>query len=205
MGVVLTEHLTNDARTFLIRLRADVVNVHHAVEDTAVYGLKAVANIGEGTSHNHRHRVVDVGGLHLLLDVNLNDSVVVECLIHCDIYYLLIYIFRFLLFTHHFSLLFAFKALFSPSDAFSAYKGTKKKRQNLHPLSYFSAYFELSTINCQLSTVRSATLGDASLAKNYQLSMFPIPCDFISSTISSSVERLKSPGMEFFSAAAANE
>ena len=50
--MVLTKHLTYDARTFLIRLGGDVVNVHHTVEDTAVYGLKAVANIGKGTCHN---------------------------------------------------------------------------------------------------------------------------------------------------------
>ena len=52
MRVVLTEHLTNYARTFLIRLCADVVNVHHTVEDTAVYGLKTVAHIGKGTGYN---------------------------------------------------------------------------------------------------------------------------------------------------------
>ena len=52
MGVILTEYLTNYARTFLIRLCADVVDVHHAVENTAVYGLKAVAHIRKGTGYD---------------------------------------------------------------------------------------------------------------------------------------------------------
>ena len=82
MGVVFTEHLTDDARAFLIRLCRYVIDIHHTIQDTAMYWLKAVTHIREGTCHDDRHRVVDVRGLHLLLDVDFQNSVVVDCLIH---------------------------------------------------------------------------------------------------------------------------
>ena len=50
--VVLTEYFTYHARTFLIRLCRYVVDVHHTVEDTAVYGFESVADIGKGTSYD---------------------------------------------------------------------------------------------------------------------------------------------------------
>ena len=50
--MVLTEHLTDDARTLLVGLRTDVVNVHHTVEDTAVDGLETVADIRKGTGYD---------------------------------------------------------------------------------------------------------------------------------------------------------
>ena len=79
--VILTEHLTNDARTLLIRVAACVADTEHTVEDAAVYRLKSIANIREGTSHNHRHTIVDVRLLHLLLNVDFLDSVQINCLI----------------------------------------------------------------------------------------------------------------------------
>ena len=77
MRVILTEHLTNDTGTFLVRFVACVSNAHHTVEYSAMDRFETVAHIREGTSHNHRHRIVDVGRLHLLLDVDFNDSVLI--------------------------------------------------------------------------------------------------------------------------------
>ena len=82
MGVVLTEHLTDDAGTLLIRLCRYVVDAHHTVEDTAMDGFEAVAHIRKRTGNNHRHRIVDVRGFHLLFNVDFYNSVVVKCLIH---------------------------------------------------------------------------------------------------------------------------
>ena len=79
--VVLTEHLTNDARTLLVRIAACVADAEHTVEDAAVNRLESVANIREGTSHNHRHTIVDVRLLHLLLNVDFLNSVQINCLI----------------------------------------------------------------------------------------------------------------------------
>ena len=55
MGMVLTEHLTHDAGTFLIGVGTGVANAQHTVEDTTVDGLEAVSYIREGTCNNHRH------------------------------------------------------------------------------------------------------------------------------------------------------
>ena len=82
MGVVLTEHLTHDAGTFLIGVGTGVANAQHTVEDTTVDGLEAVSYIREGTCNNHRHGVVDVRGLHFFLDVDLDNSVLIDCLVH---------------------------------------------------------------------------------------------------------------------------
>ena len=78
MRVVLTEHLAYHARAFLIRFVARVADAHHSVKNTAVHGLEAVAHVGQRTGHNHRHRIVDVGGLHLLLDVDFYYPVLVK-------------------------------------------------------------------------------------------------------------------------------
>ena len=52
MRVVLTEHLTYDARTFLIRLGRYIVDAHHTIKDATVNGLESVANIGKGTGYD---------------------------------------------------------------------------------------------------------------------------------------------------------
>ncbi len=81
MGVVLTEHLTHDAGTFLVRFVAGIADAHHAEEYSPVYGLEAIAHIWQGPGHDDRHRVVDVGLLHLFFNVDLDDSVLVKSLI----------------------------------------------------------------------------------------------------------------------------
>ncbi len=100
VGVILTQHLADDARALLVRLCRNVIDAHHAVQDAAVDGLETITHIREGTSHDDGHRIIDVRGLHLLLNVDFHDSVVVKCLIH-------------LFFSD-----FAFKGIFSPADAF---------------------------------------------------------------------------------------
>ena len=96
MGVIFTEHFTYNAGTFLIWLRAHVVDTFHTKENTAVNGLETVTNIRKGTCHDDRHRIVDVGTSHFFLDVDFDNSVVVkrltvvECLIFVHCLYLLI-------------------------------------------------------------------------------------------------------------------
>ena len=55
VGVVLTQHFTHHAGTFLVRLVARVADASHTVKDTAVHGFETIAHIGQSTSHNHRH------------------------------------------------------------------------------------------------------------------------------------------------------
>ena len=58
--MVLSEHLTNDAGTFLVGIVAGVSNAEHTVKYASVYGLESVAHIGQGTGNDHRHTIVDV-------------------------------------------------------------------------------------------------------------------------------------------------
>ncbi len=61
MGVVLTQYLTHDAGAFLVGFVTGVADAQHTVEDAPVYRLETITHIREGTSHNHRHGIVDVG------------------------------------------------------------------------------------------------------------------------------------------------
>ena len=81
MGVILTQHLTYNTRTLLVGAIACVANAQHTEEYAAVNRLETIAHIRERTGHNHRHTVVDVRGLHLLLDIDLQNSVHIKCLI----------------------------------------------------------------------------------------------------------------------------
>jgi hypothetical protein len=67
--VVLTHHLADDERALPVgpvRLEAEVV---HRVEDAPVDRLQPVPDIGQRPSDDHAHRVIEVGGAHLLLEL----------------------------------------------------------------------------------------------------------------------------------------
>ncbi len=78
MGVILTQHLTYHAGTFLIGFVARVTDSGHTIEDTAVHGFESVSHIRKGTGNNYRHRIVDIGGFHFLLDVDFDNSVIID-------------------------------------------------------------------------------------------------------------------------------
>ena len=84
VGVILTQYFAHNAGTLLIGLGGCVVDAKHTVEYAAVYRLEAVSHIRQCACHNHRHRVVDVARLHLVLNVYHFDSVVIVrlCLVH---------------------------------------------------------------------------------------------------------------------------
>ena len=70
MGVELTEHVADDTGALTVRLvRIEVQFVAHIEEDAPVHGLQAVAHVGKRAGDDDRHRIVDIGGLHLFLDV----------------------------------------------------------------------------------------------------------------------------------------
>jgi len=75
VGVELTQHVADDTR----RLTRGLVGIEvqlrtHIVEDAPVHGLQTVAHVGQSTGDDDRHRIVDVGRLHLLLDVDGDDA-----------------------------------------------------------------------------------------------------------------------------------
>ena len=69
--VVFTEHLTDDTGALAVGAALGDVHVPHGVDDAALHGLEAVAHIGQGAGNDDRHRIVDVGRLHQVLDVVL--------------------------------------------------------------------------------------------------------------------------------------
>ena len=70
VGMVVSHDVADDLGglgVLLVELEAHLL---HAVEDAAVDGLEAVANVGEGAPDDDGHGVVEVGAAHLVLDVD---------------------------------------------------------------------------------------------------------------------------------------
>ncbi len=66
--VVLAQHFTHDPGALLVGAGGPQAHVVHGVEDAPVHRLEAVPGIGQGPGHDDAHRVVQVGGPHLLVD-----------------------------------------------------------------------------------------------------------------------------------------
>ena len=64
--VVLTNHVTHDTRRFLVWAIPVVVELMHRKQHPAVHGLETVAGVGQGSAHDHAHRVIKVTAAHLL-------------------------------------------------------------------------------------------------------------------------------------------
>ncbi len=68
MGVIFTQHFTDDTGALLVRRIRLQPHVVHRVENAAMHRLQAVAGIGQRTGHDDAHRVVEVAGPHLIFD-----------------------------------------------------------------------------------------------------------------------------------------
>src|SRR3979411_399148 len=78
--VVLPHHLADRLRRLLVlAVRAQPLLVH-PVDDPALHGLEAVPRVGKGARGDDRHRGVQEGAFHLLLDLDGLD-VAFECLL----------------------------------------------------------------------------------------------------------------------------
>jgi hypothetical protein len=66
--MVFTHDLADDARRLAEGPVEVVAALLHRIEDAAMDGLQAVANVGQRTRHDHAHGVFEVGAFHLLLD-----------------------------------------------------------------------------------------------------------------------------------------
>ena len=73
MGMVTTQHITDGGNALTVGLIVGEAVLVHGVENAAVDGLQAIADIGQGTTHDDGHSVLDVGGLHLLYKLALHD------------------------------------------------------------------------------------------------------------------------------------
>jgi len=73
VGMVLADHVADDAGALLVRLRVGVAQLVHGVEDAPVDRLEAVAGVGERAADDDRHGVVEVRLLDFVLDVDLDE------------------------------------------------------------------------------------------------------------------------------------
>ncbi len=73
--VELTHHVPDHPCALLGGLVAGVAHLPHRIERTAVDRLETVTDIRDGPADDHAHRIVDVGGLHLVLDADRLDTV----------------------------------------------------------------------------------------------------------------------------------
>ncbi len=72
VGVVLAQHVADHPSALLVGLVRVQAHLLHGEEDAPVHGLQAVAHVGQRARDDDRHGVVEVGGLHLLLDGDLD-------------------------------------------------------------------------------------------------------------------------------------
>ena len=73
--VVVTHGVRDRLRALHVGALGTVAVVVHRVDDAAVHRLHAVAHIRERATHDHAHGVIDVAGLHLLVDVDWLNAV----------------------------------------------------------------------------------------------------------------------------------
>ena len=70
MRVVRTHDVPDHFGALVPRSIGQQPLVVHRVEDPPVYGLQPVPHVGQRPRHDDRHRILEEGALHLLLDLD---------------------------------------------------------------------------------------------------------------------------------------
>ena len=73
MGMVFTDHVADHAGRLLVGLVEIIAQHAHCEKHAPVDGLEAVSHVRKGPAHDHAHRVIEVGPLHLVFQVDLED------------------------------------------------------------------------------------------------------------------------------------
>ena len=76
VGMILTKHVTDTGRRLLERLVRGQTALMHRIQDAAVNRFQTVAHIGQRTSYNNAHRVLDVGLFHLADQLGRDDMLI---------------------------------------------------------------------------------------------------------------------------------
>ena len=71
MGVELTHYIAHHASTLIEGTIGSIPAVIHRVDDTTMHRLESITHIGQGATDNNRHCIVQVGTLHLGLQIYL--------------------------------------------------------------------------------------------------------------------------------------
>ena len=72
MGVVLADDVPDDPGRFFVGLVPAVAHLVHGKKDAAVDRLETIPDVGNGPADDDAHRIVHVGLLHLVFDVDRN-------------------------------------------------------------------------------------------------------------------------------------
>src|SRR5437868_10643616 len=73
MRMVSAHHITHNTGRFFIRLVTVIAHFIHTKQAAPVNRLQTIAYIGQCTTDDHTHRIIDIRGLHLLLDIHRYD------------------------------------------------------------------------------------------------------------------------------------
>jgi hypothetical protein len=71
--MVFTDHVADDACRLLVRAIPLVAKLAHRVQHSAVDGLEPVTDVGQGAAHDHAHRVIEIGLLHLVFEIDVQE------------------------------------------------------------------------------------------------------------------------------------
>ena len=72
--MVLFHHVAHHGRGFAVRAVGSQPCFQHPEQDAALYGFQPVADVRQRPADDDGHGVIEVGGLHLLLDGLGNDA-----------------------------------------------------------------------------------------------------------------------------------
>ena len=76
MRVILAHGVAHRPRRFAVRLVMRIAGFVHGKKYAPVHRFQPVAQIGNGAADNHAHRVIEIGGFHLVNDADLRPVVV---------------------------------------------------------------------------------------------------------------------------------
>ena len=85
MRVILTHNITDDARRLHVLFVWRITTFTHGIENPAMHRLQTIARIWKSPRYDHAHRIVQIGGLELVLDRDWRDALYVDnhCLLDC--------------------------------------------------------------------------------------------------------------------------
>ena len=72
MGMELAQHFTNDLGAFAGGAVEIQPHLAHSKQDPPVDRLEAIADVGQRTTDDYAHGVIEVRALHLVFDVDRN-------------------------------------------------------------------------------------------------------------------------------------
>ena len=72
--MVLFHHIAHHGRGFAVRAVGPQPRFQHPKQDAALYGFQPVADVRQRPADDDGHGVIEVGGLHLLLNRLGNDA-----------------------------------------------------------------------------------------------------------------------------------